>query len=160
MRWSIEQFIRRGLTGWLGLLLAAGGSAELLRIALVSDATKLKFSARIQAGAERTARGKMDGVSLELLCRPGDRAGQVRTVEESMCDGVDVVIIENVAASRGRFVFRDRWSMDGTKRTGHDTCPAIVDWNGDGIPDLLVGAEDGHLYYLENPRTANRTPES
>lgn len=74
-------------------------------------------------------------------------------------DSMNVSYLENVAASPGQFVFRDRGSLDSTKLAGHDTCPAIVDWNGDGIPDLLVGAEDGHLYFLENPRTANRTPE-
>src|SRR5690606_24292769 len=33
---------------------------------------------------------------------------------------------------------------------GHTTSPTIVDWNEDGVPDLLLGAEDGHFYYLEN----------
>jgi hypothetical protein len=28
----------------------------------------------------------------------------------------------------------------------------VVDWNGDGVPDLLVGAEDGFLYYGRNSR--------
>jgi hypothetical protein len=28
-----------------------------------------------------------------------------------------------------------------------------VDFNGDGIPDFLGGAEDGRFYYLRNPRT-------
>lgn len=36
---------------------------------------------------------------------------------------------------------------------GHDVSPTIVDFNGDGIPDFLGGAEDGRLYYLRNPRT-------
>ncbi|MBD3672854.1 MAG: VCBS repeat-containing protein [Planctomycetaceae bacterium] len=35
---------------------------------------------------------------------------------------------------------------------GHTSSPAVVDWNKDGIPDLLVGAEDGYLYYAKNPR--------
>ena len=34
--------------------------------------------------------------------------------------------------------------------TGHDTSPTSVDWNKDGIRDLLLGAEDGHFYYLKN----------
>ena len=33
---------------------------------------------------------------------------------------------------------------------GHTTCPTPVDWNKDGIPDLLVGAEDGHFYVIKN----------
>ena len=32
--------------------------------------------------------------------------------------------------------------------TGHDTSPTTVDWNKDGVPELLLGAEDGHFYYL------------
>jgi len=35
---------------------------------------------------------------------------------------------------------------------GHTSSPATVDWNADGVPDLLVGAEDGYLYYARNPR--------
>jgi len=27
-----------------------------------------------------------------------------------------------------------------------------ADLNADGVPDLVIGAEDGHLYYLRNPR--------
>jgi len=28
----------------------------------------------------------------------------------------------------------------------------VVDFDGDGIPDFLGGAEDGRFYYLKNPR--------
>ncbi len=44
--------------------------------------------------------------------------------------------------------------VDGRKLAGHSTSPGIVDWNGDKVPDLLAGAEDGFFYYLENPRPA------
>ena len=30
----------------------------------------------------------------------------------------------------------------------------IVDWDRDNVPDLLIGAEDGFLYYLKNPRSS------
>ena len=33
---------------------------------------------------------------------------------------------------------------------GHTTCPTPVDWNGDGRPELLLGAEDGHFYLIPN----------
>ncbi len=35
---------------------------------------------------------------------------------------------------------------------GHDTSPTTVDFDGNDVPDLLIGAEDGKLYYLRNPR--------
>jgi hypothetical protein len=28
----------------------------------------------------------------------------------------------------------------------------VVDFRGDGIPDFVGGAEDGHFYFLRNPR--------
>ena len=37
--------------------------------------------------------------------------------------------------------------------SGEAVSPAVVDWNGDGVPDFVGGAEDGHLYYLRNPRS-------
>ena len=36
---------------------------------------------------------------------------------------------------------------------GHDVSPTVVDFNADGIPDFLGGAEDGRFYYLKNSRT-------
>ncbi|MFO0871365.1 MAG: FG-GAP-like repeat-containing protein [Pirellulales bacterium] len=35
---------------------------------------------------------------------------------------------------------------------GHDVSPAVVDFDGNGVPDFLGGAEDGRLYFLRNPR--------
>jgi hypothetical protein len=37
---------------------------------------------------------------------------------------------------------------------GHDVSPAVVDFDGNGIPDFLGGAEDGCFYFLANPRAA------
>jgi len=36
---------------------------------------------------------------------------------------------------------------------GHDVSPTVVDFDGDGIPDFLGGAEDGRFYFLKNPRS-------
>ena len=35
---------------------------------------------------------------------------------------------------------------------GHDVSPATADFDADGVPDFLGGAEDGRFYYLRNPR--------
>ena len=53
----------------------------------------------------------------------------------------------------GTWLFKNMGNVDPLNLAGHDTSPTPVDWNNDGIPDLLIGAEDGHFYYLRNPRT-------
>ncbi len=35
---------------------------------------------------------------------------------------------------------------------GHDVSPAVVDFDANGVPDFLGGAEDGRFYFLANPR--------
>lgn len=58
-----------------------------------------------------------------------------------------------VGSKDGRWLFKDMGNVDTRNIEGHDTHPTLVDWNNDGVPDLLIGAEDGRLYYLRNPRT-------
>jgi hypothetical protein len=41
--------------------------------------------------------------------------------------------------------------VDTRTLAGHTTSPTIVDWDKNGIPDLLIGAEDGYFYYMKNP---------
>ncbi len=53
----------------------------------------------------------------------------------------------------GQFCFENRGPVAERILAGHDTCPTTVDWDGNGIPDLLVGAEDGFFYYLKNPHS-------
>lgn len=53
----------------------------------------------------------------------------------------------------GKWFFKNVGNLDTLNLAGHDTSPTTVDWNNDGIPDLVLGAEDGHFYYMKNPRT-------
>jgi hypothetical protein len=41
------------------------------------------------------------------------------------------------------------------KLAGHNPTPNVVDWNGDGKLDLIVGAEDGFFYYFDGRYIAN-----
>ena len=52
----------------------------------------------------------------------------------------------------GKHVFKNMGALDARKLAGHTSSPTVVDWNRDGVPDLLVGAEDGFFYYVRNPR--------
>jgi hypothetical protein len=61
-------------------------------------------------------------------------------------------LLRQIEVRDGRYRFRDEGPVALRKIEGHDTSPTIVDFNGDGVPDLLIGAEDGRLYYLRNSR--------
>ena len=70
-----------------------------------------------------------------------------------LVNGANARLLRQVGEADGRWAFRDMGDVDARNIEGHDTHPTPVDWNADGVPDLLIGAEDGHLYYLRNPRS-------
>jgi hypothetical protein len=57
---------------------------------------------------------------------------------------------ENVGKSNENTIFKKRGNLVNTRLAGHTTSPTVVDWDKDGKPNLLIGAEDGHFYYLKN----------
>lgn len=70
-----------------------------------------------------------------------------------MLNGVNTDFFRNVSKKPGEWVFENQGPVDGKRLAGHNTCPTTVDWDRNGIPDLLIGAEDGFFYHLKNPRT-------
>ena len=69
-----------------------------------------------------------------------------------LLNGINANLLRQVETRDGAWVMQDMGPLDQRKIEGHDTSPTTVDWNGDGVPDLLVGAEDGRFYYLKNRR--------
>ena len=55
--------------------------------------------------------------------------------------------------AQGRWMFRDEGPVSTHVLAGHATKPTVADWNHDGVPDLLIGAEDGFFYQVKNPRS-------
>jgi hypothetical protein len=53
----------------------------------------------------------------------------------------------------GVWWFEDRGPLVKQNIQGHTTSPTTVDFNGDGVPDFLGGAENGRFYYMRNPRS-------
>jgi hypothetical protein len=53
----------------------------------------------------------------------------------------------------GKWLFQRAGTLAERNIEGHDVSPSTVDFDGDGIPDFLGGAEDGRLYFLRNPRS-------
>jgi len=60
--------------------------------------------------------------------------------------------LRQVNARDGKWFFQDMGALVQQNIEGHDVSPTVVDFNADGIPDFLGGAEDGRFYYLKNPR--------
>lgn len=70
-----------------------------------------------------------------------------------MVNGRNISFLRNISADKNGHVFSDQGMVASRILAGHTTSPTIVDWNKDGIPDLLVGAEDGFFYYMKNPHS-------
>jgi len=101
--------------------------------------------------------------SMKPLCLNAGKAG--RSGRRKFCltdwdgDGKTDILVDStnvrfwrqVAETRGGSVFRNMGNLGQTVLAGHDTSPTTADFDNNGIPDLVVGAEDGHFYYLRNP---------
>ena len=70
-----------------------------------------------------------------------------------LANAANAKFLRQTTARDGRFFFRDQGLLVNENIEGHDVSPTTVDFNGDGIPDFLGGAEDGRFYYLRNPRS-------
>ena len=103
-----------------------------------------------------------DSVSgpLQLSCKKYGSSGRVKFCiadwdvdkkPDLLINSRNVALMLNEKNEDGRVCFRDAGLLMKTRLAGHTTCPTNVDWDKNGIPDLLTGAEDGHFYYLKNP---------
>ncbi|MBQ7195197.1 MAG: VCBS repeat-containing protein, partial [Bacteroidales bacterium] len=71
-----------------------------------------------------------------------------------VCDGPNAVWWQGRGAKKdGYYHLYYMGDLSSTRLEGHTTCPTPVDWDKDGIFDLLLGAEDGHFYLIKNPMT-------
>jgi hypothetical protein len=68
-----------------------------------------------------------------------------------LVNSASIDFFENIGSNTD-FVFTSRGKIVGDILAGHTTCPAVIDLTGEGVPDLLIGAEDGYFYHY--PRTS------
>lgn len=75
--------------------------------------------------------------------------------EDLLLNSTTANFYKNVSTKEGEWVFEDRGALEpGVKNlSGHGSPPATADWDGDGIPDLVLGSESGFFYRLKNPRS-------
>ncbi|MFO1002570.1 MAG: VCBS repeat-containing protein [Planctomycetaceae bacterium] len=60
--------------------------------------------------------------------------------------------LQQVDYKDGLWVMKNAGTLAQKNIEGHDVSPTTVDFDGNGIPDFVGGAEDGRFYYLKNPR--------
>lgn len=53
----------------------------------------------------------------------------------------------------GTWIMKNAGALAERNIEGHDVSPTVVDFDGDGVPDFLGGAEDGRFYFKKNPRS-------
>ncbi len=65
-------------------------------------------------------------------------------------------LLQQVAFKNGLWVFKNAGTLAKQNIEGHDVSPGVTDFNADGVPDFLGGAEDGRMYFLRNPRSGEK----
>lgn len=101
------------------------------------------------------------GDPLKLIRGPAGGSGRRKLVVvdwdgdgrlDILFNGENADFYRNLGVESGQVALKNRGPMDERKVSGHTSSPTVVDWDKNGIPDLLVGSEDGRLYYKLNPR--------
>jgi hypothetical protein len=157
------------LTQWRTTPIAYDFNANgLVDLAMLDHEGYLAFFERENTNGSLTLKSPkrlfcdLDGQPLRLNAKSGGASGRRKIgITDWDGDGQWDLLVNSSNADW----YRGRGLKDGTWRfekpvtlakqniEGHDVSPTVVDFDGDGIPDFLGGAEDGRFYILKNPRS-------
>ena len=65
-------------------------------------------------------------------------------------NGKSFIWYRTTKIENGKYYMTNMGELDSGNISGHDQGFTVMDWNGDGRPDILSGTESGYLYYFEN----------
>lgn len=69
-----------------------------------------------------------------------------------LANSANANLLQQVGRRGDAWVFRDAGPLASRNIEGHDVSPATADFDDDGVPDFLGGAEDGRFYFMPHPR--------
>ncbi|MDO4574292.1 MAG: VCBS repeat-containing protein [Planctomycetia bacterium] len=67
-----------------------------------------------------------------------------------LVNSMNADLLIQTRAENGRYFFNKVGTIAKDRLAGHSTSPTSADFNNDGTPDFVLGAEDGRIYYLRN----------
>lgn len=103
-----------------------------------------------EAGAPLRLNARRAGASGRRKLCVADWNGDERF--DLLLNSANANLLRQVDARDGKWFFKDEGALNPQNIEGHDVSPAVVDFEGDAVPDFLGGAEDGRLYWMANPR--------
>ena len=68
---------------------------------------------------------------------------------DMLINSLNVTLFENISQTPEKVVFSHKGPLSEKVLAGHTTSPTFVDWDKDGVWEILVGAEDGHFYHYK-----------
>ncbi len=74
-----------------------------------------------------------------------------------LANGRNADLYVQTKRENGLYYFALAGEIDPRPIKGHSTSPTTVDFDGDGVMDPFVGAEDGHFYYKRNDWAQGQT---
>ena len=108
-----------------------------------------------------------DGRPLRLSVKGGGASGRRKIAfcdwdgdgwTDLILNDASAVLFRNLGEHDGKWRFAASARVFGSRRlAGHTTAPTVSDFDGNGVPDLLLGAEDGFFYLFRNSRTCKTT---
>ena len=143
----------------------------LIDIAMLDHEGYLAFFERAKAGEQLILKSPQrafvgeDNQPLRLNTGTAGKSGRRKlTVTDWDGDGkFDFLLnsssadfLKQVETKDGRWVMKNAGTLAKRNIEGHDVSPTVVDFDGDGVPDFLGGAEDGRLYFMKNSRLSLR----
>ncbi len=105
---------------------------------------------------------KLEGETGPLRLNEDDKGGSGRrkiSIVDLDHDGkMDLLVndinarfYKNIGEKEGLILFKDLGDIDVLKLAGHNSSPATIDLDADGIREVIIGAEDGFIYSMPNP---------